>query len=228
MHYLWLSVLLPFAAVPLCSTAESTAFVPNWNNMHTKHRWNAVPGKWHSIGRPSVGTTFDLRIALKPQNENALIDALYEEQVAELVAPHPEALKLVESWLEHHGISLSNVSKSHGGSWLTVTEVPVSKANDLLGTSYHLYQHSETNETILRTIGYALPSALHAHVKTVAPTTYLGYRTLYDRSHVCTGTVRQQRYYIRKKPKKFSGFSGFFQVPGISEPEYPETPKPGR
>ncbi|KAF8263830.1 subtilisin-like protein [Lactarius quietus] len=189
MHYLWLSVLFPFATVPLCSTAESTAFVPNWNSMHTKHRWNAVPGKWDSIGRPSVGTTFDLRIALKPQNENALIDALYEvsnpkhpkygaylskEQVAELVAPHPEALKLVESWLEHHGVSLSNVSRSHGGSWLTVTEVPVSKANDLLGASYHLYQHSETNETILRTIGYALPSALHAHVKTVAPTTYFG------------------------------------------------------
>ncbi|KAF8268680.1 subtilisin-like protein [Lactarius quietus] len=189
MHYLWRSVLIFLAASTIGGTAKATAFAPNWHNMHTKHKWNSIPGKWDSIGRPPVGTTIDLRIALKPQNENALIDTLYEvsdprhprygmhlskEQVAELVAPHPDTLKLVGSWLEHHGVSLSNISRSHGGSWLTVTGVPVSKANDLLGASYHLYQYAGTNETILRTIGYALPSVLHAHVKTVAPTTYFG------------------------------------------------------
>ncbi len=61
---------------------------------------------------------------------------------------------------------------THGGGWLTVTGVPVSQANDLLGASYQLYQHTSTNETILRTVGYALPAVLHAHVQTVAPTTY--------------------------------------------------------
>jgi hypothetical protein len=30
------------------------------------------------------------------------------------------------------------------------------------------------NDTILCTIGYALPAALQAHVKTVVPTTYFG------------------------------------------------------
>jgi len=68
----------------------------------------------------------------------------------------------------------SNVSTSHGGSWLTVTGVPVSQANDLLGASYRLYRHAGTNETILRTVGYALPAALHGLVQTVAPTTYFG------------------------------------------------------
>lgn len=48
----------------------------------------------------------------------------------------------------------------------------MSKANDLLGASYQLYRHTETNETIVRTVGYSLPVALHAHVQTVAPTTY--------------------------------------------------------
>ena len=66
----------------------------------------------------------------------------------------------------------SSVSTTHGGSWLTLTDVPVLKANDILGASYQLYRHIETNETILRTVGYSLPEVLDAHVRTVAPTTY--------------------------------------------------------
>ncbi|KAH8993911.1 subtilisin-like protein [Lactarius akahatsu] len=207
MQYLRLSVLCALTVIttPLDSTA--TPFPPNWNHMHTKHRWNAIPGKWESIGQPPVGTTIDLSIALRPHREHALADAIHEvsnpkhpkhalcfilppthvtllrsrygaylskEQVAKLVAPHPYTLKLVETWLRHHGVSPSNVSTSHGGNWLTVTGVPVSTANELLGASYQLYRYAGTNETILRTVGYALPVALHVHVQTVAPTTYFG------------------------------------------------------
>jgi tripeptidyl-peptidase-1 len=96
---------------------------------------------------------------------------LSKEQVADLVAPHPETLELVSSWLGYHGVPPSSISTTHGGGWLTVAGVPVSQANKLLGASYRLYHHSQTNETILRTIGYALPAVLHAHVKTIAPTT---------------------------------------------------------
>ncbi|KAF8265095.1 peptidase S8/S53 domain-containing protein [Lactarius quietus] len=156
MRHLWFSVLVSLAAGPLGSTANATAFTPNWNDMHTKHRWSAVPGNGIASADPTYGAY------------------LSKEQVEGLVSPHPNTLKLVGSWLEHHGVSPSNVSRSHGGSWLTVTGVPVSKANDLLGASYHLYQHPETNETILRTLSYALPSALHQPVQTVAPTTYFG------------------------------------------------------
>jgi tripeptidyl-peptidase-1 len=45
-------------------------------------------------------------------------------------------------------------------------------ANELLGASYQLYRHVKMNETIVRTISYALPAALHGHVSTVAPTTH--------------------------------------------------------
>ena len=61
---------------------------------------------------------------------------------------------------------------SHGGSWLTVTDVPVSQANQLLGASYRLYRNTETNDTTVRTVGYALPTVLHTCIRTVAPTTY--------------------------------------------------------
>ncbi|KAH9166873.1 subtilisin-like protein [Lactarius sanguifluus] len=189
MHCLRLSVLCALAVITTPLDSAATLFPPNWNDMHTKHRWNAIPGKWESIGQPPVGTTIDLHIALKPHREHALTDAIHEvsnpkhprygaylskEQVAKLVAPHPYTLKLVETWLGHHGVSPSNVSTSHGGNWLTVTRVPVSTANELLGASYKLYRCTGTNKTILRTVGYALPVALHAHVQTIAPTTYFG------------------------------------------------------
>ncbi|KAH8985670.1 subtilisin-like protein [Lactarius akahatsu] len=154
--------------------------------MHIKHSWNAVPNNWVSLGRPPSGTTIDLYIALKPHRENALINALYEvsepghpryrahltkEQVAGLVAPRPQTLELVNSWLEHHGISSSSVSMTHGGNTLKLKGMSLTQANTLLGASYQVYRHVERGETIVRTVGYSLPRALHWHVLTVAPTT---------------------------------------------------------
>ena len=87
---------------------------------------------------------------------------LSKEEVAKLVAPHPDTLELVNSWLEHHGVPSSSISTTHGGSWLTVTDVPVSQANKLPGASYQLYPQAGTNDTaILRTVGYGLPTVLH-------------------------------------------------------------------
>ncbi|KAH9161770.1 subtilisin-like protein [Lactarius sanguifluus] len=154
--------------------------------MHIKHSWSAVPKNWESLGRPPSGTTIDLYITLKPQRENAVVDALYEvsepghpryrayltkEQVADLVAPRPETLELVNSWLEHHGISFSSISITHGGNTLMLKAVSVTQADTLLGASYQLYRHVKRGETIVRTVGYSLPVALHWHVLTVAPTT---------------------------------------------------------
>jgi hypothetical protein len=99
---------------------------------------------------------------------------LSKVQVAELVAPRPDTLELVGSWLAHHEVPSSAVSITHGGSWLTIYNLSLAKVNALLGTSYQLFRHTETNETVIRTIGYSLPAALHEHVQTVAPTTYFG------------------------------------------------------
>ncbi|KAH9053333.1 hypothetical protein EDB87DRAFT_1835296 [Lactarius vividus] len=46
--------------------------------MRVKYAQNAVLKTWKCLGPPPAGTTIDLNIALKPHNENALIDALYE------------------------------------------------------------------------------------------------------------------------------------------------------
>ncbi|KAF8266364.1 peptidase S8/S53 domain-containing protein [Lactarius quietus] len=138
----------------------------DWDIMQMKHAWNSVPMNWENLGAPPAGTTITLNIFLKPRHENALIDALYEvsdpenlkygahltkEQVADLLAPLPDTLELVNLWLKHRGVS-SSISTTQGGSWLTLTG----------------------RNIVLRTVSYALPAVLHAHVDTVVPTTYFG------------------------------------------------------
>ncbi|KAH9059862.1 subtilisin-like protein [Lactarius vividus] len=160
---------------------------PRWDDVRTKHAWHAIPDHWETLGHPAAGTTIDLHIALQPRHKNAVVDALYEvssprspkygahlsrEQLADIVAPHPDTLTLVNSWLKHHGVHPSSVSQSHGGGWLTVANVRMSQADNILSASYQLYRHTKTNETVIRTISYGLPVELHSHIKTVAPTTY--------------------------------------------------------
>ncbi|KAH9021333.1 subtilisin-like protein [Lactarius pseudohatsudake] len=184
MRYHCISVLSVLATSLLGGLAKPLS--PPWDPMHIKHSWNAVPRNWESLGHPPSGTTIDLYIALKPRRENALVDALHEvseprhpryrayltkEQVAELVAPRPETFELVNLWLEHHGISSSSISMTHGGNTLMLKDVSVTQANTLLGASYQLYRHTKRGETIVRTVGYSLPVALHWHVLTVVPTT---------------------------------------------------------
>ncbi|KAI9459877.1 subtilisin-like protein [Lactarius psammicola] len=191
-------VLFALATGLLGSPAKPLS--PPWDDMHIEHSWNDVPKNWECLGRPPSSTTIDLYIALKSHSEDALIDVLYQvsepthprhvhhlpsahtyshdygahlsrEQVAELVAPHPNTLELVNSWLEHHGVPSSSVSMTHGGNTLTLRGVSMTKANALLDASYQLYRHVERGETIVRTVSYALPAVLHGHVLTVAPTT---------------------------------------------------------
>ncbi|KAH9009823.1 subtilisin-like protein [Lactarius pseudohatsudake] len=184
MRYHWLYALSFLTATPLADFA--TPLAP-WGDVRVKHAWSSVPANWKTLGCPSAGTTIDLYIVLNPHQESALIDALYEvsdpkhprygahlskEQVSSLVKPHPDTLELVTSWLAHHGVRPSSISTTHGGAWLTVSNVLVSQANEMLGASYQLYRHSKVNDTIIRTVSYALPEALHAHIQAVAPTTY--------------------------------------------------------
>ncbi|KAH9000630.1 subtilisin-like protein [Lactarius hatsudake] len=185
MRYHWLYYVLSFLTA--ASLADFATPLARWGDMRVRHTWSAVPDNWETLGCPSAGTTMDLYIALNPHQENALIDALYEVsdpkhprygahpskgQVAELVRPHPDTLELVTSWLAHHGVRPTSISTTHGGAWLTVSNVLVSRANQMLGASYQLYRHAKVNDTIIRTASYTLPEVLHTHIQAVAPTTY--------------------------------------------------------
>ena len=44
----------------------------------------------------------------------------------------------------------------------------------MLGTKYHIFHHSKSDDYVIRTMNYSLPNVLHEHVAVVAPTTYFG------------------------------------------------------
>lgn|SRR6267142_6926183 len=72
---LLLSLLFIFVSASL-GIAHPTA--KHWEDMRTKHSWHSIPERWEHHGHPHSWATIDLRIALKPRRESALIDALYE------------------------------------------------------------------------------------------------------------------------------------------------------
>lgn len=73
--YHYLSVLIILTTVPITSSAMPVA--PPWGDIRVKHAYNTIPGNWESLS-PPPGTVTDLYIALKPHNDNDLIDTLYE------------------------------------------------------------------------------------------------------------------------------------------------------
>lgn len=99
---------------------------------------------------------------------------LTKEQVDALSAPHPDSTGLVEDWLSHYDL-LHNpdcqMSRSSSGDWVTL-HIPVGQLERMLGTKYHIYKHSATETTVIRTTSYSLPTVLHDHVTVITPSTY--------------------------------------------------------
>ena len=75
MQHFWFFVLFFLGAVPLTDVA--TPVVP-WDDMKTKHTWNAIPDNWETLGHPPAGSNMDLHIVLEPDRKSALTDALSE------------------------------------------------------------------------------------------------------------------------------------------------------
>ncbi|KAI0653154.1 peptidase S8/S53 domain-containing protein [Cubamyces menziesii] len=181
----WSSALL-LAFVQLAIANPLVA--KRWDDFEVKHAWTEIPRGWELHGPAPADYAFDLRIGLKQDKFEDLVTTLYEvsdpahekygqhlskEDVAALVAPHPDTVDLVESWLSAHGLDPSACQRSHAGDWVTI-RVSVAQAEKMLGTQYNVYRHGKSDDYVVRAMNYSLPSVLHEHVAVVAPTTYFG------------------------------------------------------
>jgi tripeptidyl-peptidase-1 len=63
------------------------------------------------------------------------------------------------------------MTRSSAGDWISLS-IPVGRLEKMLGAKYHVYKHSATETTLIRTSNYSLPSILHDHVTVVTPSTY--------------------------------------------------------
>jgi tripeptidyl-peptidase-1 len=155
-----------------------------WNDVSVKHRWAEVPRGWEFHSTPPEDHFLEMRIGLKQNRIDELVSALYEvsdpahekygqhlskEEVDALVAPHPDSVEAVESWLQHHGINPTDCSSA--GEWMTI-RVTVAQAERMLDTKYGVYNHAASGSSVVRTMGYSLPTELHSHIDVITPTTY--------------------------------------------------------
>ena len=89
------------------------------------------------------------------------------------MAPHPDSVDAVNSWLEFHDIDpLSSASRSGSGDWV-ILRIPVDLAEKMLSAKYNIYRHT-TGKEVIRTLSYSLPKDLHDHIDVVSPCTYFG------------------------------------------------------
>ncbi|KAJ7483186.1 peptidase S8/S53 domain-containing protein [Mycena latifolia] len=183
---LWLSAFV-LGLVQL--SAAKPLVSKRWNDVAVKHGWVEPPRGWEYHSTPPQDHSFDMRIALKQNKLDELISSLYEvsdpaherygqhlskEEVDALVAPHPDSVEAVESWLQHHGINPADAEfRSAGGEWITI-RVSVAQAERMLNTKYGVYYHAASDSYVVRTMEYSLPTELHSHVDVVTPTTYFG------------------------------------------------------
>lgn len=188
--FLGLAVLAAALAGSGVRALATPALHKRFGEPAVKHAWAEVPDGWDvdEQGVPPADHMINLRIGLKQHKIDVLIEQLYDvsdpasaaygkhlskEQVEALVAPHADTVAIVEDWLAAHGIPAAHCSRSPSGDWLSVS-VPVSTAERLFDTTYHVFRRRDTGNRVVRTLSYSLPRALHDHIDVVAPTTMFG------------------------------------------------------
>ncbi|KAJ3820946.1 peptidase S8/S53 domain-containing protein [Lentinula raphanica] len=178
-------LLLPLSVLATPLSSRSALYA----DYAVKHSWgDSTPSDaWVHHSTPDPSKLLKLRFGLRPSNFDTLIGHLSEtsdpfherygkhlskEQVDELMRPTDETLQEVKEWLSWHGIK-EDAFTSNSDRWITVN-VPVSLAETLLNTKYHVYAHTGSDEKVIRTLEYSLPRHLHDHISLVSPTTYFG------------------------------------------------------
>ena len=88
-------------------------------------------------------------------------------QVAQLTAPSDDATQAINAWLKKNDVTATPGATNQ---WLNI-ELPVAKANAMLGADFNVFTHSATNVTAIRTLAYSVPKSVQPHVDFIFPAT---------------------------------------------------------
>ncbi|KAF7342124.1 Serine protease S53 [Mycena venus] len=140
------------------------------------------PDGFSRVGPSPANKILNLRLALAQNDISGLHDTVYDvstpgnprygqylskEEVEKFVAPSPDTVTQVNSWLTSN--NLTALPLTGAGDWIAV-DMTVSQANKLLATEFSTFQNPNTNLTVDRTLSYSIPSSLKAKINTVYPT----------------------------------------------------------
>ncbi|EKM79916.1 hypothetical protein AGABI1DRAFT_72616 [Agaricus bisporus var. burnettii JB137-S8] len=143
------------------------------------------PRGWQRLSAAPADHIIHLRIGLPQSRFDELEKHLYEvsdpfhhrygqhlskAEVDALVAPKKQSLDLVDEWLASFGLGEQDFYRSSAKDWVTI-RVPISVAEKMLNTKYHVWKYGETDDHLIRTTDYSLPDHLNEHVELIQPTT---------------------------------------------------------
>ncbi|KAJ7927036.1 family S53 protease [Mycena leptocephala] len=174
-----LNFLLPLAVIPKIS-GTSPKMGPRAMIVHESVA--AIPAGFAHIGTVSPDEEITLRIALVHSDIVGLQEKTYAvsdptsaqygqhlttEEVEEFVKPLPATLSPVSAWLTAHGLTPTSILPFNDVLQITL---PVSEANALLAADFRAFTHVASGTRSIRTLSYAVPAALQAHIRFVHPT----------------------------------------------------------
>ncbi|KAJ3559073.1 hypothetical protein NM688_g555 [Phlebia brevispora] len=142
----------------------------------------SVPSGYKDIGLPNPNDVITLHVVMKESNLNSLMATLEEVstpgsefygqyvgsiQASRFLTPTQQAINGVIAWLTNAKEAV--IAQKLSSTWLQIN-IPVSKANDLLETNFHVYEDTNTGERIVRTLSYSIPENLAKYIDFVYPT----------------------------------------------------------
>lgn len=82
--------------------------------------------------------------------------------------PTSATVAAVKAWANANGLAMTIISPF--GDWISIT-TSVSLANKLFDAEFRQFTHADSQEQLIRSLSFSLPSELNGHVVTAHPTT---------------------------------------------------------
>jgi len=137
----------------------------------------AVPEGWERVKDADRAQHMKLKIALQQPNTDLFEKTLYDvstpqhamygkhmkrHEVADMLKPRPESIKVVLDWLKTAGIT----QVQNDGDWINF-RANVDQINHMLKTSLSVYRNGRTEK--IRTLSYSVPDHIIPHVTMITP-----------------------------------------------------------
>ncbi|KAK6516966.1 hypothetical protein TWF506_006846 [Arthrobotrys conoides] len=166
-----LGIILPVIANPTGST-------------YVLHEKRATENRaWFKRSPADHSSVLPMRIGLKQRNLDKGHDLLMEistpgsskygnhlskSEVIEMFAPDAESERIVLKWLEDSGFHPDRISISLNRQWVQFDAL-VSEVQNLLRTSYHVYEHSRSGRLNIACDEYHIPHHVQQHIDYITP-----------------------------------------------------------
>lgn len=147
---------------------------------------NGVPEGWKRGDRPSPNTPISFRLALNQSTvafHQAVIDIstpahpkygqhMTRDEMRELLRPEPDTINDVVTWLISENVAPNVIIVE--GSWVKF-QIPLEQAERMLKAQYLYYHHVASQNTMIRTLSYSVPSTIQSRIILIQPTTRFGH-----------------------------------------------------